>query len=167
MNEKDEEKAQRVCRQLVEREVVHCCSRMIYELAQKEGFCEDEDLLNLCRGVPDYEEACVDEGWVAKDDDSGFANAGTGETCGAGDWQELADERRIEPYEWEIYEHWIVTPWFSRKLAEHGETVGELFDFHIWGRATTGQSICMDGIIRKIASEMEILPGQKNDWSKE
>jgi len=66
----------------------------------------------------------------------------------------------------EVLEHWIVTSWFAHKLQEHGQVVGEVFDFYIWGRTCSGQSIAMDGIIRSIADSMEILHGQKNDWSK-
>lgn len=65
----------------------------------------------------------------------------------------------------EVYEHWIVSTWFGNELAKRGESVEELFGITIWGRCTTGQAIYMDGIIERIASDMEILPGQRHDWS--
>lgn len=66
----------------------------------------------------------------------------------------------------EVYEHWIVTGHFGRRLQEHGEHVVEFCNMTIWCRCCTGQSICMDGVIENIARLMEILPGMANDWSK-
>jgi hypothetical protein len=70
----------------------------------------------------------------------------------------------IDDYGREAYEHWIVTPYLADKLEEHGEIVGELFNWKIWGRCTTGQAIYLDGVIGRIASGMEILKGQKHEW---
>lgn len=66
----------------------------------------------------------------------------------------------------EVYEHWIVTRFFGRKLEEQGELVVEFCNMTIWGRCCTGQAICMDGVIENIARSMEILPGMANDRSK-
>ena len=52
------------------------------------------------------------------------------------------------------YEHWIVSSWLARKLEERGEVVGELCGLTIWGRGATGQSICMDHVIRCIIEEL-------------
>lgn len=64
----------------------------------------------------------------------------------------------------EVFEHWIVTKWFAGKLAEKGEAVAELFDFWVWGRTCTGQAIMLDSVIEQIASDLEILAGQKHEW---
>jgi hypothetical protein len=64
----------------------------------------------------------------------------------------------------EAYEHWIVSDWLAERLAEKGEITGELLGLTLWGRTTTGQAICLDGVIREIASDMGILPGQPNAW---
>lgn len=50
----------------------------------------------------------------------------------------------------EVFEHWIVDRWLADELKKRGETVGELFGLRIWGRATTGQFIAMDEVIRAI-----------------
>jgi hypothetical protein len=80
--------------------------------------------------------------------------------------QELCPEYRIAPEQSEALEHWAVTKWFKEKLAEHGEITGELLDFEVWGRCCSGQAISMDGVIREIASEMQILVGQHNTWAE-
>lgn len=80
------------------------------------------------------------------------------------DWQGFCDEERIEPHDVDVYEHWAVTSWFKRQLAERGEITGELLDFDVWGRTCTGQAIAMDYVIASIAAEMEILEGQSCDW---
>lgn len=82
-----------------------------------------------------------------------------------GVWQDFCQEFDVDPYQNEAYEHWAVTGYFQTRLSGHGEITGELFDFKIWGRCCTGQSISMDSVIAEIAAEMQILKGQKNEWS--
>lgn len=178
---------QQICSKLVQREIVHCCSNMISELVgagDKTPY--QEELYALVQSKPDYEASCREAGWVTYTELSPFGKAraryqvsrigpvtfaymkrgSTTEVSTVRDWEALANDNRIEPYEREIYEHWIVTSWLAHKLAEKGETTGELFDFSIWGRCCTGQAISMDSVIIEIASDMEILPGQKYDWSE-
>lgn len=50
----------------------------------------------------------------------------------------------------EIYEYWAISGWLSDKLKERGEVVIDSYP-DIWGRQTTGQAICLDGVIRNIA----------------
>ena len=74
---------------------------------------------------------------------------------------ENADSDTVEVFEW-----WSVNDWFAEKLKEQGEVILDN-DYGIWwGRATTGQMIWMDYVIGKIAEDMEILEGQKHDWSR-
>ncbi len=64
------------------------------------------------------------------------------------------DEETGEPRE--IFEHYIVTGWLAERLAEKGEAV--LMDFYgltLWGRATTGQAVYMDGVIEEIYADMQ------------
>ena len=64
----------------------------------------------------------------------------------------------------EIYEHWIVTDWLASKLQEYGHETCEIFDFTIWGRPCTGQAICLDYVIQKIAWDLwedQIIEAQK------
>lgn len=59
-----------------------------------------------------------------------------------------------DEYESEVYEHWIVSNWLARKLAERGEVTGDVCGMTIWGRCTTGQAIGMDYAIQQIAAEL-------------
>lgn len=81
------------------------------------------------------------------------------------DWQAFCEEERIDADDFEAYEHWAVTTWLCRKLAECGEITGDLLDFEVWGRTCTGQAIALDHVIASIAAEMGILSGQRNEWS--
>lgn len=72
------------------------------------------------------------------------------------------EEEQEEPQE--IYEWWTVSSWLLDKLKEYGEPVIEYEN--LWGRTTTGQSIKLDWVIGQIALDLEILEGQKHDWSK-
>lgn len=70
------------------------------------------------------------------------------EECCAGESIDLDTDEYIE-----ACEHWIVSSWLASRLTERGQMVGELFDFDIWGRTTTGQAICLDYVIQSIAVE--------------
>lgn len=66
----------------------------------------------------------------------------------------------------EIFEWWIISSFLAGKLKVKGEAVLEWGSNHYWGRTTTGQAIALDSVISSICSDMEILEGQKYDWSK-
>ena len=66
----------------------------------------------------------------------------------------------------EIFEWWIITEYFYRKLKEKGYPVLEFGNNCYWGRCCTGQAILLDCVISDICKELEILEGQKYDWSK-
>lgn len=53
----------------------------------------------------------------------------------------------------DVYEHWVVSSWLARKLAEKGEVIGEVCGLTVWGRCTTGQAISCDGVVSEIAVE--------------
>ena len=61
-------------------------------------------------------------------------------------------------------EFWIVTEWFAEKLESHGETCVDVHGLHVWGRCCSGQAILLDSVVRDIAEEMQILPGQQFEW---
>lgn len=70
----------------------------------------------------------------------------------------------------EALEHWIVDSWFASKLEDFGEMVSSnIFpdNWSVRGRATSGQAISMDYVIAEIAAEMEILAGQKYEWTND
>jgi hypothetical protein len=79
-------------------------------------------------------------------------------------YNEFADDEGIEGDPVEIFEYYIVTEWFGRKLKEYGEIVEDFFGLTVWGRQCSGQAILLDGVIDRIANDMEILVGQENEW---
>ena len=72
----------------------------------------------------------------------------------------------LDDLEDEIYEWWAVSCWFADKLKEKGNAIIESGCCSYWGRGCTGQAIALDGVIAHIGYDMEILEGQKYDWSK-
>jgi len=144
-----------------------------------------EEAAELCSPVPDYEEAALQEGIKVREVDGEwqYSTAGSRKeaeewTPGEGDeesdrpdawtglgasdeqeaYQEACEEERVEPYEREIYEHWIISGWLRGKLEEKGERVGDLAGLDVWGRPTTGQAILLDGVIRDIVRELHKEP---------
>lgn len=109
-------------------------------------YLTDEEIL------PGYSTLYVD----VEDSDFQLSEAAT--------WKELCENKSITPYENEALEFWAVSSWLSQKLEAQGETVTEFFDFTVWSRGTSGQSIFLDSVIQEIALDMEILKGQKNEW---
>lgn len=65
-------------------------------------------------------------------------------------YREACEAESVDPHQWEVYEHWIVSDWLARKLRAQGERVGECGGLTIWGRTTTGQAIAMDSVIEDI-----------------
>lgn len=175
-------KNQAIKSKFVEREIIHCASYMISELAKNAKFCDSENLYDIMsqddwetpidwhienemtqqetvdyieENYPDYETDITD----------------TGDThllmkCleHYEDYQEFAQEYDIEPQQVEAYEHWIISNYLKDKLAEKGEMVGNVLGFDIWGRTCSGQAILLDGVISAICEDMQILEGQENEW---
>jgi hypothetical protein len=56
----------------------------------------------------------------------------------------------------EIYEHWIVSERLADRLEQHGEVIErDFYGLTVWGRATTGQAILLDGVICAIYDEAQ------------
>ena len=152
---------QRIISKLVQNEVQSCLSMLVFELAQKAEHFPDyeDDLAGAFQGLPDYEKAAREAGWVE-----------TNET--AEDWKELCEEENIDTYDYcqDIYEYWAVSGLMADDLERHGhKVIRDFFDFKaVWCRPTSGQSIASDYVMGKIAEGMEILEGQKNhkQWIK-
>lgn len=67
------------------------------------------------------------------------------------EYREIAEDFGLDPYTHEVYEHWTLQErWTARELREHGQIVFEFGGLMIWSRTTTGQSICLDYIVREI-----------------
>ena len=156
---------------LVRREVFYCVSSLIHTLAGGaiEGRAATmsadlaslwEQAFELSAPLLDYEEAAKDAGWIrggvigtARNKD-GAAYASADETWNA-TWRNICEMDEIEPYEREVFEHWIVSDWLADKLEERGEKVDRDFaGMTIWARTTTGQAISMDYVIEQIAADL-------------
>lgn len=145
MDEQDEINFQRRCGELVSREVRYCVSALVHELAQDEKHLDD--LLPVL----------VQDDWQTPAEEAGFFEDDEGDICGPdedqvyNDWQSACEDNNIDPYQAEAYEHWIVSDWLADKLGAKGEMiVRDFLGLTIWGRATTGQAIAIDRVIREI-----------------
>lgn len=67
--------------------------------------------------------------------------------------RDACEHLEIDPYQWEVFEHWIVSGWLGDELTKRGERVGPLGNLTVWGRTTTGQGIAQDSVIRQIAAD--------------
>jgi len=158
------DKAQR----LVERDICYCVSGLV-ATAMREGWDADP-LIDTVAYQADWEEAVLQylsglthEEWhtiIAQD------LGGEGLITEPLNWimatlrkqergfQDFCQHRGIDPHEWEVYEHWLVTGWLAEKLREKGECVCDDWQgLTIWGRTTTGQAIAMDPVIQQIVKE--------------
>jgi hypothetical protein len=156
---------------LVRREVHYCVSFLVSTLAQGQGTIilnrlADNPLgdvvdqaVELCYGLDDYEEAAIQEGWTVENDmfvnhreETTAERASPLDACG---WEDLCREYDIEPYQREVFEHWIVSDWLADRLAEKGEKVDKDFaGMTVWARTTTGQGIASDSVIEAIAADL-------------
>lgn len=144
-----DETIQQIADRIVRQDVCACASTLVSDLAAM----GDDQAAELCAPVPDYDEAALQDGWK-QNDDGQWTHADYPEDV-YDTAAELCDAQRIEPYEREVFEHWIVSDYLARQLAELGEKTDS--DFHgltIWARTTTGQSIAIDSCILAIAENI-------------
>ena len=87
---------------------------------------------------------------------------GQGWYCVGCDYEQEAEPEQEAQ---EIYEWWFVTEWLYEQLQAHGEAVINCGYGYLWGRGATGQAILLDSVMGEIAEDLEILAGQRNDWS--
>lgn len=151
---------------MVRMEVHYCASGLVHTLANGygRGFVGAGDLAELTeqatelfRPLEEWEDAAREAGWKSADTTPGMmVNDNEIDENGQaasfeGSWQELCEEHGIEPYEREVYEHWIVSDWFARQLESRGEKVDHDFaGLTVWARTTTGQGIAMDSVVESI-----------------
>jgi len=160
---------ERILSQLVDREVIHCCSTLIEYMRTNPGDYEDE-LFALAERHCDHSER-VEE--IDNLIDELETLIDTSEEPGEiALYQSSIDELQRERTELEedsepqeCLEYWIVSEWFGDQLRSHGETIADVLDFTIWGRTTSGQAISCDSVIKDIAESMGILPGMPHAWS--
>lgn len=161
---------------LVRREVLCCVSSLVSTLASGSGYpnCLDyasrsdsdfmqgtadfrdlcEQALELACPVDDWEEAARQAGWEPFDAGDGsncYKDTTDNMTWACADWRELCEAMDIDPYQWEIFEHWAVSGWLADALEAVGEKVDKDFaGLCVWARTTTGQAIAMDPCIARV-----------------
>ena len=153
---------------LVAREVLCCVSIIVHGLANSEEACAAmgldmyEDVYPLCQR-DDWQTAAEEEGWrwggVDDDGTSHFVHETerwyTDVDHPTESWRELCEAHDIDPHYVEAFEHWAVSDWFGRRLADAGEMVA--FDFAglpaVWGRTCTGQAVALDDVVQRIACD--------------
>lgn len=162
---------QRICQAFVDREVYYCVSVLIHELSQQQRYMDK--LLSVMlkpddeTAVNDYDGVHVQYsnhlgGWIWVDKDTHHVSKvfNTREDA----YKACAEEFGMDGDPVEAYEHWIISDWLGDKLEAKGEMTTEFMGMTLWGRGTTGQAIQLDGVIREVCSDMEILHGQQNEW---
>ena len=175
---RDQETIEQACERIVRQEVLCCVSGVVSTLAggcdaipyapKKRGMLEPGNVLaELCEKafelqspVLDWEEAASQAGWTMTDHTGEmFFHIGKGDeprlTVHCDSWQALCGAYDIEPYEWEIFEHWAVTQWLADALIAQGERVDTDFEgLCVWARTTTGQGIAQDSVIRRVVEKL-------------
>ena len=128
-NKVDQSILQDIASQLVSNNVYACQSMLVNELMEKSILTCD-----------DYENFFMSESKIKE-----YHNVTTDEEV-----QELRDNGSDIN---EVYEHWLISDWLLDKLREQEEPILET-DYAVWwGRTCSGQAICLDHVIQKIAYE--------------
>ena len=71
------------------------------------------------------------------------------------EYQEIAQHFNLDYDYDEVYEYYTIPEgWTARELKDEGEVVFEFGGLTIWGRMTTGQSISLDGLTRRIVKKL-------------
>lgn len=142
---------------MVRMEVFHCVSSLVATLASGYGSIHGasdlrdltEQAAELCAPIDDWEEAAIQAGLTSLDP----YPAGT-------TWQDLCEQHDFDPYQREIFEHWIISDWLADQLEARGERVDRDFaNLTIWGRTTTGQGIAQDAVMADIHAAMVTRQG--------
>lgn len=166
---------------MVRREVHYCVSYLVSTLAGGYGQLENaarmresyrtapgadlseltEQAFELACPIDDWEEAAREAGWrvvstfgtiraikneAATDDDVTDFCSDEMEA-----WRAACEHDDLDPYQREVYEHWIVSDWLADQLIARGEKVDKDFGgMTVWARTTTGQAIAADSVIQAI-----------------
>lgn len=177
---------QRIIGQLVNREIIQCVSHLVQELttsewidSQVEGGCvtrliDEETAIDAWQRPATIETILDNTGYRIEEIDDLQCVINTDEDTikvvdDPEDTNEVAEacDTEVNEHDSEVFEHWIVTEWLSGKLQKQGEQVIDILGLTVWCRTTTGQGIASDYVIGQIAEDMEILKGQRNDWSRD
>ena len=72
------------------------------------------------------------------------------------EYTEIGQHFNLDPDCYEVYEHWTIPEGCTaRELKDEGQVVFEFGGMTIWGRMTTGQCISIDGVVRRIVSNLD------------
>lgn len=126
-------------RRYVEANVIYCQSSLIDKLLADSDPTDFtvEEITNFYDETP----AAVDGYLMATLENDDWRSLSAEER------RELADAEGFEPEPHEIYEWWIVTDHMAEALEALGQPLLQNDYGTWWGRTTTGQSVCMDGVI--------------------
>mgnify|MGYP003108733246 CR=1 FL=1 len=151
--------------QMIAQEIHYCVSSLVSTLAAGCDFTDRandagrdlqvvcEQAFELAGPIDDWEEAARQEGFEMSD--GGVREPSEEDPDTWDTWQEACEARGIEPYQREVFEHWIVSDWLADKLAEHGEKVDKDFaGMTVWARTTSGQGIASDSVMEAIYAEL-------------
>ncbi len=179
----DESSFQRVCDAYVRRHIGPCVSSLMYDVGQNLEDCArifdfDYDEALGWFQIPDYESAVdyfVDKAefceleWIGGEFGNlvipPFDGEATDEQIDeartyvkplvSDNAEEIAQHFDLEPDYIEIYEHWIVdSSWFANQLKKYGQVVFDFGGLTIFGRCTTGQSLSLDGFLRRMVRDL-------------
>lgn len=157
---------------LVNREVHYCVSYLVSTLAGGYGTAVThvdasgrrstnggdlidmmEQAFELACPIDDWEEALIQNGWARLKYGWQHMEDLSDEPLSLED--AITEAQMDEPYQREVFEHWIVSDWLADKLEAHGEKVDKDFaGLTVWARTTTGQAIYADGVIETICAEL-------------
>ena len=71
------------------------------------------------------------------------------------EYAEIGRHFNLDPDYDEVYEHWIVnSSWAADDLRAYGQIVFEFGGMTIFGRCTTGQSLLLDGCVRRLTRDL-------------
>ena len=154
--------------QIVNSEVHYCVSYLVSTLANGcHAVTSDgavlrdmaEQAAELACPVLDWHEALEQNGWRRATDAEralGFLTWQQEDGEQSDEMAEtIANEHGPDPYERDVFEHWIVSDWLANQLETRGEKVDRDFaGMIVWARTTSGQGIASDSVIRAIAADV-------------
>lgn len=158
--------------QIVKAEVHYCVSYLVSTLAAGWADCSIydskpgqntarrdlvdmiEQAFELACPVDDWEEALIQYDYadnaLLRDENGWYCHGRAYATP-----QEACEDNDIEPYQREVFEHWIVSDWLADQLEARGEKVDKDFaGMIVWARTTSGQGIASDSVIEAIAADL-------------
>lgn len=105
-------------------------------------------------GVDGYEDE--EFGGLTQDQSEGIRTKVKALITNDSEYTEIGRHFNLDPDYTDILEHWVLPErWMANDLEAEGEVVFEFGGMTIWGRTTSGQSISIDYVIRKIVRALD------------